>query len=241
MIKRFKKDRLAIFDVDGTLFDGNLGMEFLKALMEKGVVSKKISSSIFIWYGKYKNDEVDKAIAVDRIYQLFAKGMKGKREAEMRIVAKKTWNKVSDKLYGYVEFLVESLRMQGLKVVLLSGSPVEMVELLGKDLGINKRDVIAGILEVKNGIYTGKIISYPGSSEAKVRAINSYLKNTDLNIDFHRSVGMGDNERDFKILNKVGMHFAFEPNDVLKAKARKAKFTIVNRKNVVSNVLEVIR
>jgi HAD superfamily hydrolase (TIGR01490 family) len=240
MIKQFRKERLAIFDVDGTLFDGNLGIEFLKALIEKGIISKKISKDIFSWYGRYKNDEVDKSIAVDEIYRLFAKAMEGKKEPAVKMVAEETWNKVSDKLYPFVGFLVESLRMQGLRIVLLSGSPIEMVAILGRELKIGKREVIAGKLKVKNGIYTGKIVSYPGSSEAKIQAIKKYLRNMNLDIDFRHSIGMGNNERDLEILNQVGMHFAFEPNSVLRARAKTAKFSIVNRNNVISNVLEKI-
>ncbi len=241
MIKRFKKDRLAIFDVDGTLFNGNMGIEFLKALMEKGIVSKEISDSILSWYKKYKNDEVDKAVAVDEIYMLFAKGMSGKREAEMKLVAEETWDNVSNKLYPYVRGFVKDLQAEGLRIVLLSGSPIEMVRILGMELKIGKRETIAGRLEVKDGVYTGRIIYYPGSSKEKLRAIDSYLEKSHLNIDFPHSAGMGDNERDMRVLKKVGKPFVFEPKSVFKAQAKREKFTIVNRNNVVSNVLRAVR
>lgn len=241
MIKRFKKGRLAIFDVDGTLFKGNLGIEFLKALMKKGIVSKEISDGILSWYKKYKNNEVDKAVAVDEIYRLFAKGMNGKKETEMKLIAEETWDNVSNKLYPYVRGFVKDIRAEGLKIVLLSGSPIEMVRILGRELKIGKRETIAGRLEIKDGVYTGKIIYYPGSSEEKLKAIDNYSENSHLNIDFHHSAGMGDNERDLRVLKKVGKPFVFEPDSVFKAQAKRAKFPIVNRNNVVSNVLKAVR
>ena len=39
--------KLAIFDVDGTLFNGNLGIEFVKKLVKDGVFTKEIGDEIF--------------------------------------------------------------------------------------------------------------------------------------------------------------------------------------------------
>lgn len=39
-------ERLAVFDVDGTLFEGNMGIELLKTLIAKGLFDKKIGGEI---------------------------------------------------------------------------------------------------------------------------------------------------------------------------------------------------
>lgn len=224
--------RLAVIDVDGTIFLGNVGIEFLKNLIKKKLVSDEMGGKIFSWYGKYEKGKVDKSVAVDEIYKLFAMGMKGKKESEMKKIAKETWSEVSGGLYDFSEFMISFLKNKGFKVILVSGSPVEMVEMVGKHFNIDKKDVIAGRLEVKNGKYTGKIVSYPGSSKQKIVAINSYARKENLSVDFYHSFGMGNNERDRGVLDLVGFPFAFEPNAALRSAAKKGKFTIVNKSNI---------
>ena len=234
------KEKLAIFDVDGTLFDGNLGIEFVKTLVKKGIFEKEVGEGIFDWYGKYKNGEVEKSIAVDEIYQLFAKGMTGKTIEDMHSVALETWNEVVSKLHGFAESLTEKLREHGFKIILLSGSPIEMISILGEKLKVNGNELIAGSLETSDGLYTGNTISYPGSSDAKITAINEYIGENGLEVDWPNSFGMGDNERDLGILSLVGLSFAFEPNEALAEKAKELGYQVVDRTDVIDCVQKTI-
>ena len=79
--------KIAIFDVDGTLFNGNLGIEFLKVLISENIFNPKIGQDILNWYEKYKNGKVEKAVVVDEIYRLYAIGMSGvDQEKSLEIV-----------------------------------------------------------------------------------------------------------------------------------------------------------
>jgi HAD superfamily hydrolase (TIGR01490 family) len=234
------KQKLAIFDVDGTLFDGNLGIEFVKTLVKKGIFEKEISEGIFDWYGKYKSGEAEKSVVVDEMYKLFAKGMSGKKEGDMRLVALETWDGVVSSLHDFAKSLVKKLRQQGFRIIILSGSPIEMIKILGKKLEVNSDELIAGVLEIKEGLYTGETISYLGSSSAKIEAINKYIKRAGLDVDWSNSFGMGDNERDLGILDLVGHPFAFEPNEALKVEAKKMGYKIIDRTNTIDSIEKTI-
>lgn len=223
------KERLAIFDVDGTLFDGNLGIEFVKALIQKGLFKQELGATMFGWYGKYKSGEVEKAVAVDEIYKLYAQGMKGLSQEKAREVAKETWKTVSPKVFEFVPEVVEGLVDKGYMVLLLSGSPEEMVENLARTVCVDDNNIVAGRLEIVDGVYTGNIISYLGSPEQKVAALYEMVGRQNLDVDWPGSIAMGDNERDLEILTRVGHPIAFNPSDRLADIATRNGWTVASK------------
>lgn len=185
------------------------------------------------WYLKYKNGEIEKSVAVDEIYKLHALDLKNSKEKEIKKVAEKTWKEIKNKMYNFVPDMIEKIKNQGYLIFLLSGSPTEMVEILGKNLNIKKENIVAGKIEIINGIYTGNIISYPGSAEQKIEALMNLIKEKNINVDWKNSVAMGDNERDLKVLEMVGKPIVFNPNEKLKEIAQKNKWKIVDENNVL--------
>ncbi|MBL8015433.1 MAG: HAD-IB family phosphatase [Candidatus Doudnabacteria bacterium] len=230
--------KLAIFDVDGTLFEGNLGIEFLKNLLGQKLFPEEIGKAILDWYTKYKSGEVEKAIVVDEIYKLYSQGMKGMTVEVATKVARETFGNVTASIYPFAKELTEKLGQQEYMLILLSGSPIEMVTELAGFLKIPSLQISAGTLEVQNGVYTGKIISYPGSAEQKEVEITKLIERLGIEVDWSRSLAMGDNERDQNILQKVGAAIAFEPNDVLKKLAEVSGWKTASRENILQLLLE---
>lgn len=228
-----KKTKLAIFDVDGTLFDGNVGIEMVKLLIQNELFDKQTGQDIFSWYGKYKSGEVDKSLAVDKVYEVFAKGMAGLKAADVSLLAGESWEKSKDKLFNFAKPLMKNFEKEKFTRMLISGSPEEMVNLLGKELGIDKSQIIAGRLEVQDGVYTGKALSYLDDAPAKVTALRDFVFTNNLDVDWQNSIAMGDNERDLGILSMVGKPLAFEPNEVLRVEAEKLGFEVVDKESVV--------
>ena len=231
------KNKLAVFDVDGTLFEGNLGIEYVKVLVQKEVFSKNIGDGIFGWYKRYKNGDVKKSVAVDEIYKIYAQGMKGVMIERAVEIAKGTWLAVKDNLYSFAEDAIQILIANGYEVLLLSGSPIEMIQQLGEFLNINSQNIVAGTLEIIDGSYTGNIVSYPGSSEQKIEELDKLIHRRNLEIDWVNSLGMGDNERDAGILGRVGHPIVINPNDKLTTLAEKGGWTIAS----VDTMPEIIR
>lgn len=232
--------KLAIFDVDGTLFNGTLGIELVKKLVNDKVFTDEIGNEIFEWYKKYKNGEIDKAIAVDACYENYNLGLKNKSTSEIENIAQHTWNLIKNKTFLFTGELIEFVQKEDYHTVLLTGSPLEMVKLFGNEYHINNSNIIAGVSEIKDDVYTGKSLFYPSSSELKVQAIHNYISNKNLTIDWNNSIGMGDNERDAGILKLVANAFAINPNDELQKIALENKYHLVNETNALKKVKEVI-
>ena len=225
--------KIAVFDVDGTLYGGNLGIEFLKVLIANNIFNPEVGKEIFGWYAKYKSGEVEKTIVVDEIYRLFAVGMTGVDQSISLQTAHETFEKVKINLFSFAPELLSTLISSGYKVILLSGSPVEMISELGKLLGLENDLIIGGELEVIDNKYTGNIISYPGSADQKVSIIKRKIDELHLDIDWPNSFGMGDNERDIGILKLVGHPIAFTPNSVLSDIATQNNWQIATKDNVI--------
>jgi len=234
------KQKLAIFDVDGTLFDGNLGIEYLKSLIVAKVFSDEIGAKIMEWYGKYKSGEVDKVIVVDEIYKLWAFGFIGINTEVAEKIAMETYEKVKTKLFSTSILITNKIQEKGYVPILLSGSPIEMIRILGKDLGMISALAIGGELEIISGRYTGKIVNYPGSAEQKVSILNDKLKKLNIDVDWENSIAMGDNERDLKILKMVGKPIAFKPNIELKNVAIQNSWNIADEVNILDIVNKFI-
>jgi len=229
------KIKLAIFDVDGTLFNGNLGIEFIKVLVQKELFTKEIGEKIFDWYNKYKNSEVEKSIAVDEIYKLYATGMKGINKVKADEISLETWQKVNGKMYKFVPKMVDLFKKQNYLIILLSGSLIEMVRILGNELQINEENIMAGEIEIIDDFYTGNIISYPGSADQKIEALMKLIQKKDINVDWKNSIAMGDNERDLKVLEMVGKPIAFNPNEKLRNVAKNNGWRITDENTIFSD------
>jgi HAD superfamily phosphoserine phosphatase-like hydrolase len=207
--------KLAIFDVDGTLFDGNLGIEFLKVLIKEQIFPPEIGKQIFALYEKYKSGEIEKSIVVDQIYELYAIGMKDCNTKDVNRCALATWEIVKERSFPFVEGLIKGVMDKQYRILLISGSPIEMITIFANSLGIDDDNIIAGTIGIKDGIYTGDVISYPGSSEQKIESLDLWISENDFDIDWESSIAMGDNERDYGILKRVGQGFAINPNNKL--------------------------
>ncbi len=231
------KEKLAVFDVDGTLFDGNLGIEFLKELMKRKIFPEKQGMGIMEWYGKYRNGEVEKGMAVDEIYKLYALGMAGIECEVAEKVASEVCICVKSRVFGFVNDMLDELKRDGYEIALISGSPVEMIGVLADDLNIRQENVIAGNLVIKDGKYTGGILSYPAWAQQKVEAVNKLVKDNEWNVDWENSIAMGDNERDVGILEMVGKAIAFRPSEKLRKIAEEKGWKIVEKEEEVISFL----
>lgn len=228
-----RKSKVAIFDVDMTIFNGDLGIEFVKVLLNDGVFSAEIGKDIFNWYQKYKSGEIEKSIAIDMGYDYYNKGLMGNNSDIILEKSLKTWDNVKSKVYPYIQPLIDFLILNEFEIVLLSGSPIEMVSHIGQDLGVKSSNIIAGLSEKVNEVYTGKAISTPSSSDDKVNEMYKWALEHGIDILWEQSCGYGDDERDLGILSIVGNPFVINPSESFKLDAQNRGFTIATPESIL--------
>jgi phosphoserine phosphatase len=228
-----EKTKLAVLDVDGTLFDGTLGIDLIKSLVQAGIFPQEEAIKIASLYQKYEDGSGDKDEITKQISQIYADSMQGNSVARVKDVAQKTWMKVQANIFDSTHELVSRLKNQGYEIVLISGSPIEMITLFAQETKIPKTNLIAGCLSTQTGHYTNQIIHHPGTAEQKIQLLDEYITSRQIEVDWTKSIGMGNNERDLLVLQRCGNSIAFEPNEALQTLAVKHTWKILNRFNIL--------
>ncbi len=221
------KKRLAVFDIDGTIFRSSLQRELLMALVHFGVfppiVKKELEKNYFAWVhraGSYED-------YINKVVESYQQRINGVLVSDVRRVANIVIEQQKFRVYTYTRELIKELR-KDYRLVAISGSPIEIVKEFNK---IWKFDAVYGmVFEVKDEHYTGTIKFLPIKDKKVV--LEQYA--AEENLSLKNSIGVGDTESDASFLEIVTKPICFNPNRALYEIAKKKKWEIVvERKDVI--------
>jgi len=228
-----KKNKIAIFDIDGTIFRKNLHFELISELSWMGIFSVEARDTLTRIYANWLEHEgtyEDYRKALVELYALHIKGCKQKEvfEACQALVpfhAKRT--------YIFAEKLIHKLRKAGYHMIAVSGSPIEVVEEYNRQY-LKFDNVFGSIYALDSDKkYTGEASFEPSRNKGQV--VEQYVYEHKLS--FKDSFGIGDTESDGSFLKLVENPIAFNPNQNLKTLAEKEQWRIVvEKKDVVYEV-----
>lgn len=228
--------KLAILDVDGTLYPDNLGIKLVQAQIAKGAFDSEIGMKIISAYKKYKRNLLSREQILEIAYRLYAKGVRGLSRAAVIKIAEDVWKQEKYKIFSFSKNLLEFLKKRHFTLVALSGSPIEIIDLLAKDLGIN--NVWAAKFEVKKGVYTGKLAYSPGPAIEKVKFLKRFVNGK--TVDWKKSFAIGDSRSDELVMAMVGHPVAFEPHESFLPIVKKRGWLIVDRNNILHIVEKIL-
>jgi HAD superfamily hydrolase (TIGR01490 family) len=225
-----KKRKMAIFDVDGTIFRSSLLIEFTEALIDKNIfkdASRKIYKKAYKNWLDRKGSYED---YISGVVHAFDKNLPGVKFLDFSKIAKSVASFHKDRVYRYTRDVVRDLKKRGYYLLAISNSPKIILDEFCSNLGFNK--VYGRIYEVdKQGRFTGKTLFEDLVSDKSKILIRAVEKG---NFTFKGSVGVGDTESDIPFLKEVEKPICFNPNKKLFDYARKAGWKIVaERKDVI--------
>lgn len=226
-----KKKKLAVFDVDGTIFRKNLHFELLTELVYLGVFKKTTREQITNLYGDWVNQRHTYEQHRDKMVSLYKENLIGCRKKDIEKVAQKVVDLNAQRVYIFTKGLIEKFR-EDYYLIIISGSPIEIVSKYAKNFEFDK--FFGSVYELdKKGLYTGKEVFVPVLDKGKV--IKDFVKKQGFS--FEGSVGVGDTESDAKFLKLVERPIVFNPNQNLKAIAEFEDWEIVvERKDVIYKI-----
>jgi HAD superfamily hydrolase (TIGR01490 family) len=228
--------KLAIFDIDGTIFRKNLHFELLTELIYSGVFKVTSKKQINKLYSDWINQGHTYEEHRDKMVELYRKNIIGCREAEIKKVAQKVINLNHQRVYIFTKKLIEELKKKSYHLLIISGSPIEIV---GKYAEHFEFDDFFGSIYDKDekGFYNGREAFVPVFDKGRV--VNNFIKEKKLSLE--KSVGVGDTESDAKFLELVDRPIAFNPNRELKKIAEKKNWEIiVERKDVIYEINKIL-
>ncbi|MGK2848598.1 MAG: HAD family hydrolase [Minisyncoccota bacterium] len=226
--------KIAVFDIDGTIFRKNLHFELINELVWMKVFPSEARSTLTEVYSSWLQHEGTYEEYRQALVALYAKHIKG-CDAQAVIRASQTLIPFHAKrTYIYAENLIQKLRTEHFHIIAVSGSPAEVVEEYNNHY--LKFDAVFGSVYARDNAdrYTGEAEFEPSRDKGEV--VRRYIAKNNLTL--HGSYGVGDTESDISFLRLVDYPIAFNPNQNLKSTADEAGWKIVvEKKDVIYEVL----
>jgi len=219
-----KKNKLALFDLDDTLFDGDTEGEWVKFMDQTNLIK---DSNFFKKMENFENNYRQGKLDVDEYSEFLLSPIIGISLEELEnsieifssdIVQRFTDNLTKDLLQKHKEDTK----------ILTSGSLSFLVNKIALKLGI---EISFGTdPEYLDGFFTGKVKGYPNFSEEKVRRIKFWMDSEQFDEIFSYS----DSIHDLPLLEFSDFPIAISPDSKLRVIAQERNWPIYDRRDSYS-------
>jgi len=225
-----ERRRVAVFDIDGTVFRSGLYRELIFEMVAKGDLpkgmKKEFQRALENWQKRTSEEAFDEFI--DASVLAYEKYILDVPFIVVDEAAKRVVKKMGDRVYAYTRGLIEELRGRGYFLVAISGSQIELVARFASKFGFDY--YVGQVFERgSNGFYTGKMEK---THRDKGRILEGVVERNDLTME--GSVAVGDTYGDVELLELVDEPIAFNPDRKLFGIAKEKGWRVViERKNVI--------
>ncbi len=234
MSKQTKKIKLAVFDIDGTIFRSSLTVELVNGFFAAGIFPKRAKKEMETDYLAWMDRKGHYDTFTNKLIEILFRYLPGKKKQDVdrAVVEVLSWQK--NRVYRYTRDLIKDLRHKKYYLIAISGSPSYMVQKFAFAMGFR---IAYGLpYEIKDEKFTGQILNM-GPVEHKETVLKSIIEKYQLDPDYEQSIAVGDTHIDIPMLEMVGQPVAFNPNRELAEYAQKRKWKIVvERKDVIYNI-----
>ena len=225
-----KKRKIAVFDVDGTIFRSSLLIQLVNKLIESDVFPKEARGLYEREYEEWLNREGDYHRYIQAVVASFNTYLKGIHYGALADAAAEVVEEQWKRVYRYTRELLKNLKSRGYYLLAVSHSPKTVLDKFCPRMGFNKAYGI--VYEIgPQECFTGKILEeHLILNKAAIlrRAIEKE------NLTLVHSIGVGDTETDVAFLEMVARPICFNPNMKLYRHAKRMKWkVVVERKDVV--------
>ena len=228
-----KKQKTAIFDIDGTLFRSSLLIEIVESLIEQKIFLEKSKNEFEIEKKKWLERKGPYEDYIEAVIKTFTDNIKGVSYLDFMELGRETVKKQQWQTYTYTRSLIKKLKKDGYYLLAISQSPKGLLDEFCANFGFDK--VYGRIYDLgPEDKFTGKV------SEVHLIANKSNIVKRAVekeNLTLKESIGVGDTEGDISFLEMVSYPVCFNPNKKLFRHAVLNNWNItVERKDVIYKV-----
>jgi len=227
------ENKIAIFDIDGTIFRKNLHFELIDELAWLKIFPRSVRKRLVMLYTNWLDHKGTYESFRKALVALYAENIKGCYKSDVLKASKIVVPFYKDRTYIFAEELIKKLKKENYHIIAISGSPIEIVEEFNRDkLRFDK--VFGSVYEIdRDNIYTGRVIFEPVKDKGQL--VRQYV--SENNLSLKGSYGVGDTESDSSFLKLVDKAIAFNPNQNLKEIAQMNGWDIVvEKKDVIYKI-----
>jgi len=230
-----QKRKLALFDIDKTIYDGYIIFSLADYQFKRKIIDKNCLESLYKDLYLYKDKKIDYETTVENLNLHWAIGLKDLSYKLILDIAKNFFTlEEENNFFPFVKDLI-SLFKSTHDIYFITGE-LQFIARAASEL-FSVTSFISSELEVKDGVVTGKINKSLAKRQEKKMAI-SYLLNKH---DSKNSFAFGDSEGDIEMLNSVEFPICINPTEELKEIAKAKKWYIVNTENILDIVKNKIQ
>jgi HAD superfamily hydrolase (TIGR01490 family) len=222
--------KVAIFDIDGTVFRSSLLIELVEALIKAGLIPKEMRDEYKAEYEAWVNRKGSYDDYICTLVQAFLKYIKGVHYDDFKQVAEALIESKKNHVYRYTRDLIQELKDKDYYVLAISQSPKTVLNAFCKAYGF---DNFYGMLYELNDreVFTGGQVNRK-ETENKSEILKRIVEEEGLTLE--DSVGVGDSKMDVSFLEVVDNPICFNPSKTLYEEAVKRGWkVVVERKNVI--------
>lgn len=234
-ISNKKQRKVAIFDVDGTIFRSSLLIKLVEAFIEEEIFPSGAKKGYAREYKSWLERKGTYDEYIEAIIRVFIEHIRGVSYNDFSEISKKVVDKHKDETYVYTRTLVQKLKKQGYFLLAISQSPKGILDTFCKYLGFDK--VYGRFYETDaEDNFTGQVAELHLIAN-KANIVKRAVERENLSLK--GSYGVGDTEGDIPMLELVEKPICFNPNQKLYRFAKLNKWkVVVERKDVVYEIAE---
>ena len=200
---------LAIFDLDGTLLNGDSDYTWGQFLVEKGLVdSQEYKQANDKFFEEYQAGTLD-------IHEYLAFSLKPltkfSREELTKLHNTFMQEKVQPMMQEKANALIKHHKDQGHFLLMITATNQFVTGPIGDALGMDH--IIAPVPEIIGDHYTGKIVGVPSFQDGKVTRLNDWLAETGQTME--GSYFYSDSRNDLPLLELVSHPIAVDADETL--------------------------
>jgi HAD superfamily hydrolase (TIGR01490 family) len=220
--------KFAVFDIDGTLIRWQLYHAIVNRLAAKGVFGLEPSQQIKEARRRWKGRSLPFSEYEKVLVQRFLAALPKLDPDDYHQVVDDIWREYHDQTYIFSRELIAELRADNYYLLIISGSPSEIIEKVADHYGFADFKACVFIRN-KDGRFSGQLDTPVHDKSLALRQL--VVKH---GLAWKDSVAIGDSGSDIAVLEAVEKPIAFNPDEKLfKAARANAWPIVVERKDVV--------
>lgn len=222
--------KVAVFDVDGTIFRSSLLIQLVDKLIARGAFPADAQKVYEKQRAKWLDREGDYQEYIEAVVRAFRAHLKGVHYGDLADAAKEMVDEQWKRTYRYTRDLISELKAKDYFLLAVSHSPKTVLDKFCPKIGFDKSYGIVyeiGPQDLFTGAIADEHLIYNKANVLK-RAIEKE------GLTLAHSIGVGDTESDISFLEMVAKPICFNPNMKLFREAKRQKWdVVVERKDVI--------
>lgn len=225
--------KVAFFDIDGTVFRSSLLIELVEQLVEVGIFDADVRTAYQDEYIDWVNREGSYERYINAVVESFVTNLTGVFYGDLADVGKSVVVEHSKRVYRYTRDLISELKGQDYYIVAISQSPKSILDGFCASYGFDK--VYGRIYELgPQDRFTGVVVDEELIQD-KAYIVDRVFKKQ--KVARKGSIGVGDTEGDISLLESVDRSICFNPNQALLTHAKEKGWeVVVERKDVIYKI-----